>query len=284
MRLKLVAVVALALIFTGCLGGGTQRADVGVYLTNSGLGNEVSSSSLSALGFEVAQTDGEIKEIWVTITGVAVQRNGEWETIAIEQDQGRINLMELQFGQLLLGQAQIPAGTYKEIRFQIEKEGNEIVFEDGQTASLKVPSGELKPHLGSLNIPAGTVTELVFDVNTKFFAEKGNGGGYNANPRHSLRFVQAIEAEFGDLEASIQLPEAIEEILSVEVKLFRVGVAEPTWSAELENGVLELSIAYLPPGEYVLEVSLKIADAALITLSSEPIIIKAGVSESVVIK
>ena len=277
-RFKLVAVVMLGLLVTGCIGGFGQRADVGVYMVNSGGSEgEASVSSLAALGLEAGQTDEKITEVWVTITGVEVKRDGKWETIAVEQ-QGEINLMELQFQQMLLGQAKIPAGTYTEIRFQIAKEGNYIVFEGGGTAPLNIPSGELKPHIGELHIPAGTVTELVFDVNTKYFAERA-GGVFNINPRQSLRFVQAVEAEFGELNVSIQLPEGIDKFVSAQISLFRDGETEPTepiWITELEDNVLELKISYLPPGKYRLEASVTLGELLTLELSAGPIEVKAG--------
>lgn len=129
--------------------------------------------------------------------------------------------MDLHFP-MLLGQSSIPAGTYQEIRFQIAKEGNYVVFEGGGKATLHIPSGELKPHIGELHIAAGTVTELVFDVNPKYFVERAEGV-FNINPRQSLRFVKEVKAEFGELDVRIQLPEGINKFISAEVSLFKSG-------------------------------------------------------------
>ncbi len=285
MKFRLVAVVMLGILLTGCIGGFGQRADVGVYMINSGgLEDGVSVSSLATLGLEAGQTDEKIKEVWVTITGVQVKRDGKWETITVEQ-QDQINLMELQFDQMLLGQAKIPAGTYTEIRFQIAKEGNYIVFEGSRTADLNIPSGELKPDIGKLIIPAGTITELVFDVNPKYFAERGKDGGYNANPRQSLRFVKEIKAEFGELDVRIELPEVIGELLSIQLSLFKDGQDEPVWITQLEDDELEVKISFLPPGEYYLEASVTLVDLLTLDLSAGPIEVKAGERvESILIK
>lgn len=275
MRFKLVTVVMLGVLLTGCIGGVGQRADVGVFMTNSGMETEVSSSLLGALGAEVAEKDQRIEEIWVTITGVEVKRDGNWETIAVKQ-QEQIDLMGLRFSEMLLGQGKIPAGSYSEIRFQIAEEGNYIIFEGGKKADLKVPSNELKPHIGKLNIAAGTVTELVFDVNSKYFAERGNDGGYNANPRQSLRFVEQVEAEFGELDVLIELPEWLDGVFSIELSLFREGELEPIWITELEEGEQVARISFLPPGEYYLEASVRLAEFATIQLFAGPFEVKVG--------
>lgn len=275
MRFKLVTVVMLGVLLTGCIGGVGQRADVGVFMTNSGMETEVSSSLLGALGVEVAETDQRIEEIWVTITGVAVKRDGNWEMLAVKQ-QEPIDLMGLRFSEMLLGEGKIPAGSYSEIRFQIAEEGNYVVVEGGETKPLKVPSDELKPHIGKLNIAAGTVTELVFDVNSKYFAEPGKDGGYNANPRQSLRFVEQVELEFGELDVRIELPEWLDEVFSIELSLFKVGELEPIWITELEEGELALKVSFLPPGEYYLEATVQLADFVTIQLSAGPFEVKVG--------
>ena len=192
MKFRLVAVVMLGILLTGCIGGFGQRADVGVYMINSGgLEDGVSVSSLATLGLEAPDTEKEIKAIRVTVTEVKVQRDGNWETIAVEH-QGKINLMDLQFP-MLLGQASVPAGTYQEIRFRFAEEGL-IEFEDGEVKTLYFPSSESKIDLSKKRIVPGSVTQLIFDVNPESFAKRGSGDVYNANPSKSLRFVKEVKA------------------------------------------------------------------------------------------
>lgn len=283
MRFRLVAVVMLGVLLTGCIGGFGKRADVGVYMVSSGLETEMSSSSLTTLGLKAPDLEKEIKEVWVTITEVQVKRDGKWETIAVEH-QNEIDLMALQFQQTLLGQASIPAGTYTAIRFQFAEEGR-IEFEDGETKILFFPSSELKVDLGKKRIVAGSTTELIFDVNPRSFAKRGTGDVYNANPSKSLRFVEKLDLEFGELNVRIELPEVIGELLSIQLSLYKVGQEEPVWITELENDELEVKISFLPPGEYYLEASVTLVDWLTLDLSAGPIEVKVGeVVESILME
>ena len=283
MKFRLVAVVMLGILLTGCIGGFGQRADVGVYMINSGgLEDGVSVSSLATLGLEAPDTEKEIKAIWVTVTEVKVQRDGNWETIAVEH-QGKINLMDLQFP-MLLGQASVPAGTYQEIRFRFAEEGL-IEFEDGEVKTLYFPSSESKIDLSKKRIVAGSVTQLIFDVNPESFAKRGSGDVYNANPSKSLRFVKEVKAEFGELDVRIQLPEDIDKFVSAKVSLYKSGEPEPIWNTELQDGVFELKISYLTPGDYDLKASVTLFDKATLNLSAGPIEVKAGeVVESILME
>lgn len=291
MKTKLVAVAAVAVLLTGCLGSffpGGKTATVEVYMTGTGTDPEGSVESLSAMAFESAQFKDEIKEVWVTITEVQARRNDTWENMFnVPEGEGQINLMNLRFREELLGQGTIPAGNYTELRFQLRENGpdeedwhNYVVLGDGSKVPLKIPSKELKPQM-NITVVEGTIDEWAFDVNHKYCTELGYGD-YNCNPRQMLRFMH--RHEYGQISASIELPSELVDWLSVEVQLFRTEETEPFWSTILEDGELELSLTSLPPGEYRLDATVQLVDTLTIELSSGLFTIEPGLKEPIVIR
>jgi len=280
LKLKLFVLALFALLFTGCLGssGGPGTAELGVYLTQTAF----PSLSLQALGAE------EIREVWVSMAKVTARINGQWVTLLeLPADAGEINLKELLFRAQLLGATSIPAGKLSEIRFELRENQagghlyNYLVFADGRIEPLKLPSRELKPEL-NLVIARDSAVELVFDVNLDYFAERGSGG-YTVNPRKALRFLDSYWQEFASLSATIELPPGLGEILTVELKLLRVGDQHPIWSAELQDGVLSFQVTSLPAGEYTLEAAVKLADLATLTFSSGPFHLEGGTNKQIVL-
>jgi len=121
----------------------------------------------------------------------------------VPEEQQHVNLMDLQFKQELLGGGNLPAGAYKEIRFKVKPNEDEVlhnyVVVSGEQVALKVPSNELKPDI-NITIEKDTIVDLVFDVNEKYFSEPN--GSYNANPKiGSLQpGVHRLEAEINFLD------------------------------------------------------------------------------------
>lgn len=272
MKNKLLVLALITLLFTGCLGGspGSGTAEVGLYVTDSG-------NSVGTMGFETASLDDEIAEVWITVKSVTARVNNKWvKLFDVPESESKINLRDLHFKQKLLGNSRIPAGKYTEIRFELaDGENNYIVFKNGQKAALKVPSNELKPEI-NITIAKDTVVELVFDVNQDFFIERGNEGSYNVNPRKSLKFVGSFDDIYGSIEGEIVLPEKVEKLIAIDIKLFRTGNPNPIWLTSLQDSKLKFEINTLPEGEYWLEAEVSFFDLATLELRTDPFQIKAG--------
>ena len=281
MKIKLFALALTVVLFTGCLGsppsGGT--AEVALYMT-------ASENSTSTMGFETVALDEEITEIWVTIEAVTAKLNNKWvKLLDVPMSEGKINLMNLQLKQKLLGTANIPAGKYSEIRFELSglEQNNYIVFASGRTAALKVPSNELKPEF-QLVIAKDTMAELVFDINQDFLVELGSDGVYNVNPRKALRFVGSFDNLYGSLQGEVVLPDGIEQLLSIQVHLFRLGKHDPIWTTSLQDSKLKFEISTLPAGEYWLEAEVRFLDLASLDLRTDQFRIETGKCKEVALR
>ena len=147
---------------------------------------------------------------------------------------------------------------------------NYVVLADGSQLALNVPSGELKPEL-DLVVAKDTVVELVFDVNLDYFVERGGDGSYNVNPRKALVFLESFRDRFASIRGEVELPNGLDQLISMEINLFRQGHDQPIWTAHLQDGRLSFEITSLPAGQYRLEASVEVLGAASLTLSSGPL-------------
>lgn len=173
-RVFLASILIAALIAAGCAGlAGRSSSDrmgrLAVYLTD-------------------APSD-DIKEVWVTITGVHVHRDGAWHVLQdFAESPLELDLLQLRFDSVLLGEALLPAGAYTQLRLIVDDSNTAksyVVHRDGSITYLKVPSGAqtgLKVHHRFV-VPADGSVELVLDANILDFVHKaGNSGKYIMNP------------------------------------------------------------------------------------------------------
>ena len=289
MKIRLIGIALVAALFTGCLGGSSflgGTAEVGVYMAKTTSPVE----SLSALGLEGPEVDGEVEAVWVTVTGVHAKRDGTWDRklFDVPQDQQLINLMDLHFDPELLGEGRLPAGTYTEFRFQL-KENDEAsgvlhnyLVVNGAKVPLKVPSNEIKPEI-DIAIAKGAMVQLVFDVDPENFVDRNTGS--ISNPRKMLKFVGLLEDEFGSIVGKLELPDWITEgTLSIDLHLFREGTDEPVWTASLEDNILIFEIESLLKGSYRLEATVEVVGLPETTLCAGPFTIEAGIEKSITLK
>lgn len=168
LRYLLTSVFGLALFIAGC-----------------------STSPESGMGtLEVRLVDAPIdnaKEVNVAINSVQVN-NSETDTgwVTISEPGETFNLLNLTNGAYaVLGEAELEAGTYEQIRLILDSDGNSIVFENGDTESLFVPSGAqsgLKLNVNAEIEPGFTYT-LILDFNaSKSVVKAGNSGKYLLKP------------------------------------------------------------------------------------------------------
>lgn len=172
-RTFLGLILIAALVAAGCAGLAGRSSDrtgkVTVYLTD-------------------APSD-EIEQVWVTITGVHVHRDGSWHVLQDYSDAPlELDLLQLRFDSVLLGEALLPAGAYTQLRLIVDDSAtakSHVVHRDGTITYLKVPSGAqtgLKIHHRFV-VPADGSVELLLDANVLDFVHKaGNSEMYIMNP------------------------------------------------------------------------------------------------------
>lgn len=230
---RLIVFVLVSLFLSGCIGGSSSirkgMGTVGVFISADAL-PETSEVGVLSLAQASGGSGDEVKEVWVSIKSVTI-RGDQGDITLVEFDEPQsFDLLSLGFQREMIGkEVKIPSGRYKEIRFQIasekdfaEKNLNRIVYSNGTVSELKVPSSELKPKFTSdILVTADAVTQIVFDINTKYLVEKGNGGS-NVNPRKFLRVLEVNE--LGEVHGRVSNPEIVlAEDETLVVKLTRQG-------------------------------------------------------------
>lgn len=168
---------------------------------------------------EVRMVDAPIdnaKEVNVVINSVQVN-NTETDTgwVTVNEPNQSYNLLSLTNGAYaVLGQAELEPGTYEQIRLVLASGGHNIVFEDGTSESLTVPSGAqsgLKLNVNA-EIEAGFTYTLILDFNaSKSVVKAGNSGKYLLKP-----VIRATnEAVTGKIVGTVLPAEAKSEIHAI---------------------------------------------------------------------
>ncbi|MCW5657101.1 MAG: DUF4382 domain-containing protein [Burkholderiaceae bacterium] len=183
MNLKLALPFALASLIAACGGGGgTPTGTVRLSLTDS-----------PACGYD---------NVFVTVEKVRVHQSGGandneagWSEVVLPTPQ-RVDLLTLTNGTLLpLGQTELPAGTYTQMRLVLGNKpppgspqgtlANSIKPTGGAETELTTPSGQqsgLKMNV-NITVPAGQVADFSIDFDAcKSFVKSGNSGDYIIKP------------------------------------------------------------------------------------------------------
>jgi hypothetical protein len=172
---------AAAGLVAACGGGGGDAAGEGTM--------RLSLTDAPACGYD---------HVYVTVDRVRVHQSsgaGEndagWRDIALPAPR-RVDLLELTNGTLEpLGQAQLPAGTYTQLRLVLAPNtasnplANSIVPTGGTETALTTPSGQqsgLKLNV-NLEVPADRIADFAIDFDAcKSFVRAGNSGQYLLKP------------------------------------------------------------------------------------------------------
>lgn len=174
------ATATAALLTVACGGGGS---DSGTGTMRLALTDE------PACGYD---------NVWVTVEKVRVHKSGSagendggWSEVVLGTPQ-RIDLLEYTNGRVLpLGETQLPAGTYTQMRLVLAANTggspwpNAIKPTGGNEVALDTPSGQqsgLKMNV-NLTVNPDTVADFVIDFNAcKSFVKAGNSGKYLIKP------------------------------------------------------------------------------------------------------
>jgi hypothetical protein len=113
------------------------------------------------LAVYLSDAPGDYSEVNITFSEIDVHIDSEWISILTEQK--KVNLLEWNNGRsMVLGEADVPAGLYSQIRLKIEKA--DVVY-NGQNFPMDVPSGattglKFGP---SFSVESGSSYELMLD-------------------------------------------------------------------------------------------------------------------------
>ena len=183
---------------------------------------------------QVLLTDAPLDNIAeANVTVERVELVGEPGTIVVMDNEESFNLLELQNGVTEeLASEEVPAGRYHQIRFVVEEEAT-LVFDDGETSTLKVPSGT---ETGiKLNLPGGFEVGneaerasilLDFDAGHSF-VKAGASGKYIFKP---VVRVESVEIEGEEFEDSPELTGRVtaEDDSRVEIEGIELALNEFT--------------------------------------------------------
>lgn len=262
-RLFLLGVVATTLTMTAC----NKDEDI----------MEMDSTGTVKLNVTDAPTDADnVEGVYITFNRVEFKQNGEWQEFEGLTAPKTINLLALTEGKTeLLGDFQVGAGEYSDVRFHLEAAENGgdaanastyIAFTDGSTEPLYVPSGTQSGYKakGEFTVPINGTVNLTADFDLrKSVVKAGNSDKWILKP--VIRLVVADQA--GSITGTI---EGTEEDTSYLVYAYANGTfAEDEASipaageTQFPNAVSStklnadgtFTLAFLAPGTYDLVVA-----------------------------
>jgi Domain of unknown function (DUF4382) len=234
MRINYLPMLALACsaAFVGCADDSTSGNQVGTLTVRlaDAPGEEIESAVIWTSGVSVVGADG-------------IQ--------VISTDTATYDLLALQGGvTAALGSAEIPVGTYNQLRLMVDSAQvtlkSPITFTSGSpTASLKVPSGSesgLKVNLDSVEvIPGETVLLVDFDVSRSFVFQGPPGGPKSAS------FKPVIHATVMNVAGSIA---GTVQPIAARAGLFAIQGTDTIATAAADTLTGAYVLRYLAPGTY----------------------------------
>lgn len=199
---------AAAVSLTSCGG-----ADGGIGGTGSAMGTlRLSITDAPACGYD--QVNVTIEKLRVHQVSGALDTDAGWSDIVLTPAK-RIDLLRLRNGVLEdLGQIQLPAGKYTQLRLVLAANGhaapwaNSVVPSGSTETALDTPSAQqsgLKLNV-DIDVPAGKLADFVLDFDAcKSIVKAGNSGKYNLKPVVSVipRLVDAGLRVAGFVDPSI---------------------------------------------------------------------------------
>ncbi len=258
----------LALLLAGGLlaacggnGGGSDTGTLQVGLTD-------------AANPEFSQVVVSVKEIRVVPPGdSADSQTGQLPAVVTFDTPRSFNVLDLKFQQQVLGEAQVPAGDYNQLRLVLSENSdpanpaNYVVLasDPGVKIPLSTPSGQesgLKI-VGHFSVTPGQATAVVLDFDPgRAIAQSGSSGSWNFKPT-GIRVVQVQDtlADYGAISGQVvQMTQDATSGQDVETPVTGAlvsvtdadsGALVASTSVNAEDGTFRL---LLPAGSYDIEV------------------------------
>jgi len=198
--------IAAASLLAACGGGGSDNSATGTL--------RLSLTDAPACGYD---------NVFVTVEKVRVHKSGSasdsdagWSEVVLATPQ-RVDLLTLTNGTLMpLGQTELPAGTYTQMRLVLGSTpppgspagmlANSIKPTGGNETALTTPSGQqsgLKMNV-NVDVPAGQVADFAIDFDAcKSFVKAGHSGQYLLKPVLSVMPILSNATIVGYVDASL---------------------------------------------------------------------------------
>ncbi len=179
-----LAAVAAAALVAACGGGGSSSSTASGSL-------RVAITDAPACGYDAVNVT--VEKVRVHQSATASDADSGWSEVVLNPAR-KLNLLDLTNGVLAeLGQTELPAGSYSQLRLQLASNGtgapyaNSLVLtgSDGSEVPLDTPSAQqtgLKMNL-NLTVQPNQLADLVLDFDAcKSVVKRGNSGHYNLKP------------------------------------------------------------------------------------------------------
>lgn len=206
-----LAAVAAAAVLAACGGGGSSSSSTAPGQLR------VAITDAPACGYD--EVNVTVEKVRVHQSATAADSDSGWSEVVLNPAR-KLNLLDLTNGVLVeLGQTELPAGSYTQLRLQLASNGagapyaNSLVLSggDGSEIPMDTPSAQqsgLKMNL-NLTVEPNHLADLVLDFDAcKSVVKRGNSGRYNLKPVVSvvpMVRVDAFVAE-GYVASGIALP------------------------------------------------------------------------------
>ncbi|HEX9973616.1 MAG TPA: DUF4382 domain-containing protein [bacterium] len=178
----------------------------------------------------------------ITFSEISAHIDSEWVTINLKSD-SIVNLLEWTNGKsMILGQSEVPAGHYTQVRLRIK--AAEIIV-DNETYPLDVPSGAQSGLKFGLNftINPGSTYELVLDFDTRksivTTGPKNDPKGYKLKPH--IRVIS--KAVSGSISGTVTNPKDMPVAYAIQNP-------DTTTSTSVDTLSGFFMLSFLPEGSY----------------------------------
>lgn len=210
-----------------------------------GCGSDSSVSTNTQNGtFKMHLTDapGDYEAVNVTFAEISANIDGEW--ITVQSNAQTVNLLEWNNGKsMVLGEADIPAGQYSQVRLIID---NATVVKDGQTHTLDVPSGAqsgLKLNT-NFEVVSGSTYELLLDFDAnRSVVETGASNKFILKPTIRTAPLAITGSISGTVSSTANVPVAL-----------ALSGSDTVTTTVVDTTSGEFQLAFLPPGNYTVVV------------------------------
>lgn len=133
--------------------------------------DDVESNGRARISVTDATVDAEnISGVYLAVSEVQAKSESGISTIAKFDEPKEFNVMAYQNGEVFaLGDGELAAGIYSELRLILNEEGSYVTYDDGTTVDMEVPSGTTSGYKvkGDFQISANNETDLVIDIDLR---------------------------------------------------------------------------------------------------------------------
>ncbi|OGI05001.1 MAG: hypothetical protein A2X42_05370 [Candidatus Margulisbacteria bacterium GWF2_38_17] len=160
----------------------------------------------------------DISGVYVTVSGIEVNHNGQWVTWKVLDHPMTYNLSQLREGKsALLGNSTLPAGEYGQIRFVLDTGGSDQITSENSGCYVELTSGEKKPLFipsgvntgykatGTFTVPINGIVDITADFDLRKSLTK-TGTKIAGNERYILKptIRLIVNNQAGDIKGSVQ--------------------------------------------------------------------------------